>query len=322
VLFRSPFFVLKKHIDKYTLSEIRESISWDKKIDFASIFLTEDDKIIEAGWHLSWMGSSERRVKKLESFMHYNDFITNGIGYLHTEQAREYVHKFTPKQDSVDILGRENHTLRNYDTSKLPNLIFKNKKLKDFFIPHYIPHIYQNASFGENWFTYPNLYSQMVSKFDSSSTFVEVGSWKGKSSAYMATEITNSKKQIKFFCIDTWEGSKEHKHLPETNTLYEIFIQNMKPLQEFYTPIKLPSLIASQKFEDESIDFLFLDGSHEYQDVKEDIAAWWPKIKKGGVFAGHDYHQNPEWGGVKKAVDEFFINYKIKTQEQCFVIIK
>ena len=52
----------------------------------------------------------------------------------------------------------------------------------------------------------------MVEKFSSGSKFVEVGSWKGKSAAYMAVEIINSKKKITLDCIDTWEGSNEHKN--------------------------------------------------------------------------------------------------------------
>jgi beta-1,4-mannosyl-glycoprotein beta-1,4-N-acetylglucosaminyltransferase len=139
-----PFFVLKKHTDRYTLSEIRECISLDTKIDFPSIFITDNNNIVESGWHLSWMGSTERRITKLESFMHYDDFVKNGIGQLDTPQTKEFIQKFTPTENGVDILGRHGHILKNYDITKLPNLIFQNKKLKDFFVPDYIHHIYQN----------------------------------------------------------------------------------------------------------------------------------------------------------------------------------
>ena len=63
---------------------------------------------------------------------------------------------------------------------------------------------------GENWFTFPLLYSEMVKRFSSESHFVEIGSWKGMSAAYMAVEIANSDKDIKFDCVDIWamhEGS-------------------------------------------------------------------------------------------------------------------
>ena len=65
-------------------------------------------------------------------------------------------------------------------------------------------HIYKQENFGENWFTYPIFYSDMVKKFPHGSKFVEVGSWKGKSSSYMAVEIANS---IKW----STECSKNHR---------------------------------------------------------------------------------------------------------------
>jgi len=183
-------------------------------------------------------------------------------------------------------------------------------------------HIYQQPQFGENWFTYPNLYLEMVEKFPSGSKFVEVGSWKGRSSSYIAVEIVNSKKDIEFYCVDTWEGSLEHKSGDVEKsllTLYETFINNMKPVESYYIPLKLSSEIASKKFKDKSLDFVFLDASHEYEDVKTDIEKWLPKIKSGGILAGHDYYTGfyDYFPGVKKAVNEKLSNFS--TGEYCWV---
>ena len=70
-------------------------------------------------------------------------------------------------------------------------------------------HIYNQLNFGEDWFTYPNLYSDMVKKFPSGSKFVEVGSWKGKSSSYITVEIINSNKNIK--STVSFTGFSTHK---------------------------------------------------------------------------------------------------------------
>lgn len=169
------------------------------------------------------------------------------------------------------------------------------------------PHIYQHPSFGEDWFTYPDLYRYVVSMYPSGSTFVEVGSWKGKSSAFMCVEIANSNKDIHFFCVDTWEGSLEHTG---TENLFYQFMSNMKPVKNYFCPYKMASLDAATLFDDQSVDFVFIDASHEYEDVLADIKAWYPKVKQGGLLAGHDYDDN--WPGVKRAVQETFENVFVK----------
>jgi predicted O-methyltransferase YrrM len=72
-------------------------------------------------------------------------------------------------------------------------------------------------------------------------------------------------------------------------------------------------------YKDRSLDFVFIDGSHEYEDVKEDIYHWYPKVKKGGIIAGHDY---TTYAGVKEAVDEFFNLEEIKVVKSYWVFYK
>jgi glycosyltransferase involved in cell wall biosynthesis len=191
-------------------------------------------------------------------------------------------------------------------------------------------HIYNQQQFGEVWFNYPNLYKSMVERFPSGSKFVEIGSWKGMSSAFLAVEIANSNKDIDFYCVDTWGGSVEHEQYGiDTSSLYDTFLDNMSPLQKYYKAIRAQSLQAVKQFEDKSLDFIFIDASHEYEDVREDIIAWIPKLKEGGVIAGHDYI-NDDFPGVKKAVHEVLSNIKVidtcwvydtnKTNSKVFII--
>ena len=174
-------------------------------------------------------------------------------------------------------------------------------------------HFYQNI--GEDWMDYQELYSEMVNHFTDDSHFVEIGSWKGRSSSYMAVEIYNSRKKIKFDCIDTWLGSVEHldpnsiffhKELSSDNDwLYYQFLNNIRPVCDIITPIRMTSLDAVNLYDIRSLDFIFIDASHEYEDVKKDIISWYPKLKLGGIIAGHDY---TSFDGVKNAVDEVIIN--------------
>lgn len=184
-------------------------------------------------------------------------------------------------------------------------------------------HIYEHPSFGENWFTFSKLYSDMVKEFPSGSKFVEVGAWKGKSAAYMAVEIINSDKNIDFHVVDTWEGSEEHMSNPELKDLYEIFISNMKPVENYYKPMRMTSIDAAKLFDDESLDFVFIDAAHDYENVTADIKAWYPKVKKGGVLAGHDFYPDqPTWGDVYRAVTDIFGKNHSQVEGSCFFIRK
>lgn len=71
--------------------------------------------------------------------------------------------------------------------------------------------------------------------------------------------------------------------------------------------LKMSSVEAASKIDDGSLDFVFLDADHSYEGLKADIAAWLPKVKRGGWLGGHDYendHPDYDFSGVKRAVDE------------------
>jgi predicted O-methyltransferase YrrM len=174
---------------------------------------------------------------------------------------------------------------------------------------------------GEDWFSYAGLYSQMVENSSDGAHFVEAGVWRGRSACYMAVEIVNSGKNIKFDAVDTWEGSAEHLGHPllENDGLYQEFIKNIEPVKDIINPIRKPSLAAANDYADRSLDYVFIDASHTYEDVIADLTAWYPKIKVGGIIAGHDYGS---WESVTRAVDDFFNSINrgfIYTEELCFI---
>jgi hypothetical protein len=101
-------------------------------------------------------------------------------------------------------------------------------------------HIYQQPQFGEDWFTYPEFYSQIVDRFSSGSKFVEVGSWKGKSSAYMAVEIANSGKDIELAIYNNTINNK--LTIKYTNTIITILLNNNVLLNQ-----RMPILLNEKK---------------------------------------------------------------------------
>lgn len=143
----------------------------------------------------------------------------------------------------------------------------------------------------------------MVAKAPKDAIFVEVGTWKGKSAAYMAVEIINSKKNIRFFTVDHFKGSPNHGDDPDVaaGRLEAVARKNLRPAGKYVTIIPMPSVEAAATFEDGTIDFLFIDGTHDYENVKRDLLAWLPKMKRpGGLIGGDDAN----WRGVKEAARE------------------
>lgn len=77
--------------------------------------------------------------------------------------------------------------------------------------------------------------------------------------------------------------------------------------------IRKTSAEAINEFDNESLDFVYIDADHSYNAVLSDLTIWYPKIKRGGILSGHDFQQ------VKEAIVEFSrknrIN-KLHTQDQ------
>jgi predicted O-methyltransferase YrrM len=161
------------------------------------------------------------------------------------------------------------------------------------------------------WFNFQDVYSQAVREAKDGAHFVEVGAWKGKSAAYMAVEIANSGKRIGFDCVDHFLGSDEPQHHADADVkagrLFEAFTINIAPVAHLVRVIKLTSTDAAASYRPASLDLVFLDGAHDLDNVRADIAAWRPKIKPGGVMAGDDWN----WPGVKAAVREAFASPEI-----------
>lgn len=199
-------------------------------------------------------------------------------------------------------------------------------------------HFYQNITVESDWFTYEDFYKKIVNQFNTGSHFVEVGSWRGRSSVYMAVEIINSKKDIKFDCVDPFyfekyykEGLNSYQQNPyyvedyDLNKVYEEFLENIKPVQHVINHIKDFSTNASSKYKNNSLDFVFLDGNHLYKSVIADIEHWLPKIKIDGILSGHDFwpeHHYLYQEGVNRAVIKKFGDKFTVTDDGCWYIRK
>lgn len=118
-----------------------------------------------------------------------------------------------------------------------------------------------------------------------------------------------------YIMVDAWERLSEG-YVDISNVSNADHERNLRKAREVaaeFAPrvqlLRLLSVEAARCFPDEYFDAVYLDANHSYEAVLADLAAWVPKIRKGGVIAGHDYLDGARWEGefgVKKAVTTFF----------------
>lgn len=95
-----------------------------------------------------------------------------------------------------------------------------------------------------------------------------------------------------------WNGTI----VAERTDVYNLAMDRMRPYSDRFTMHKKLSSECVSDFEDNSLDFIFVDGIHTYDGVKEDCLNYYSKVKPGGIFSGHDFSMIPD---VNRAVNEF-----------------
>lgn len=156
---------------------------------------------------------------------------------------------------------------------------------------------------------------------------IEVGTWKGASAIHMAGCLKELSLQAEVICIDTWMGAVEfwndhndrerYLSLGLKNgypTVYYQFLANVvkSGFQDVITPFPQTSTIASRWLRRNSInaDVIYIDGSHEEEDVMSDLRNFWSIVRPGGLMFGDDYDR--WWPGVRSAVQRFGQEYGVQ----------
>ena len=144
------------------------------------------------------------------------------------------------------------------------------------------------------WFNYSETYDMIVDQIPDDGKIVEIGSFLGRSTHYLATSLMNAnKEQVKIYCVDTFEGSSEHVNLKIPKDFLSIFKENLKFFigREMVIPVqgRSDSQQVLDRFDNGSIDYIMVDGAHEHEPVLDDMENWWPKLKPEGVMFGDDF---------------------------------
>ena len=154
-----------------------------------------------------------------------------------------------------------------------------------------------------------NTRHDLLRKIPKNTIGIEIGVHNGDN----ALDITNIIKPKKLYLIDAWpdyvfdfKNLKRGKKIAEEsyNKVISKFknFSNVEIRREF-------SVEAANNFPDDFFDWIYIDASHRYEEIKRDLDAWYPKLKSKGVFCGDDYIDKKGGAaydfGVVQAVNEF-----------------
>jgi len=176
----------------------------------------------------------------------------------------------------------------------------------------------------DGWCDYRDFYSYVAQAIPEGAQIVEIGSWQGQSIIHLCQRLQDLGKTATVNCVDTWKGEQNQpSHLQVVDehggSILGKFTENIEAAK-VAGMIKVTvgdSAESASRFEDGSMDFIFIDAAHDYDSVVKDLAAWWPKLKEGGIFAGHDY----PWHEVEKAVNEHASanGYEVTPAGRCWI---
>lgn len=146
----------------------------------------------------------------------------------------------------------------------------------------------------------------------------KVGVEIGVDQGFHAETFCQPNPDLKLYCIDPWTTYKSDVYDPFSvdqelqNRNYENTISRLVKYK--CAIIKDFSMNAIKNFAPNSIDFVYIDGNHDYDHVLEDISAWTEIVRPDGIVAGHDYGRNKKYRHVGQAVTQAINDY-VSTHE-------
>ena len=147
---------------------------------------------------------------------------------------------------------------------------------------------------------------------------LEVGYEIGCSNGYTYGKVLSECESVHWHGVDPWVVCPEYELRPGGQAWdHDANYEAVKAISEEHGDRahihRMTSVEASKEVEDGSIDIVFIDALHTYEGVRDDLEAWVPKVKVGGIISGHDYNGKPQHKGVTIAVNERFGKTNITT---------
>lgn len=133
---------------------------------------------------------------------------------------------------------------------------------------------------------------------------IEIGVLKGENIVMLLEELPNIAKIIGIDPFVEHTDQNTTRSQEDMDKYAKIAAENLKPHKKRYVPIKKSSADAAADIDDESVDFVLLDGDHSYEGIKADLTAYYPKLKKGGHMFIHDCYSQDVLQAIHEYRDE------------------
>lgn len=108
----------------------------------------------------------------------------------------------------------------------------------------------------------------------------------------------------KYVLVDVWDHQTNYEDAAnvgrEVQKSYkQIALSNLRPFKHIVEICHNSTVRCSYQYPDDFFDFVYVDARHDFKGVQQDLEHWWPKVKRGGILAGHDYVTQEEvtWTG-------------------------
>lgn len=125
----------------------------------------------------------------------------------------------------------------------------------------------------------------------------------GVAQATNAKDMLDRIDGLNLWCIDPWTKYSNWTQ-EKMDARYMRTLKKLEPYGDQTTVIRKTSMAAVSQFKDGSLDYIYLDGFHDFDWIMSDLIFWVPKVRSGGIIAGHDYYPFYR-GGVMTAVDAY-----------------
>ena len=141
----------------------------------------------------------------------------------------------------------------------------------------------------------------------------KIGAEIGVAAGEHAETLCKNNPNLTLYCIDAWQYY--HGYLDFLGEKLEKFYGEAQSRLAPYNCILIKkfSMDAVKDFEDSSLDFVYIDGAHDFKNVADDVCEWTKKVKIGGIVFGHDFKRSKSnyLNAVKDVVPAYCYQYKI-----------